>query len=158
VAKQLSKWESYEEVAVFLLDQIAEVLGLERVEGKQALIGNRSSTRWVVDGKGVKLAGEGFIIIECRRYTKSKQKQEDVGALAYRMDDTGAAGGIVVSPLGLQEGAAKVAAAENIQTVYMDENSTSTDYILKFLNKAFVGMSDTVNLTDEATVEKIDGN
>lgn len=80
----------------------------------------------------MKLSGEGFIIIECRMYTTSKLKQEDVGALAYRIIDTGAAGGIVVSPLGLQEGAAKVAAAENIQTVYMDEDSTTTDYFLRF--------------------------
>ena len=28
-------WETYEEVAVYLLDQIASELGLERVEGKQ---------------------------------------------------------------------------------------------------------------------------
>jgi hypothetical protein len=109
-----------------------------------------------VDGKGVALGGDGLIIIECRRYTKSKQKQEDVGALAYRIIDTGASGGIVVSPLGLQEGAATVAAAENIQTVYMDENSTSTDYFLRFLNDTFVGMSDTINVTDELTVEIID--
>ena len=36
------KWESYEQVAVYLLNQVAHALGLERVEGKQSLVGARS--------------------------------------------------------------------------------------------------------------------
>jgi hypothetical protein len=150
-------WESYEQVAVYLLDQIADVLGLKRVEGKQSLGGNRSGTQWEIDGKGVKLRDGGFVIIECRRYTKSKQKQEQVAGLAYRILDTAAEGGIVVSPFGLQEGAAKVAAAENIQTVFTNENCTRTEYILRFLNNIFVGLSDTVSVTDELKVEIING-
>ena len=135
------KWKTYEEVAAYLLDQIAEVLGLEKVEGKQKIIGKRSGTTWEIDGKGVKGEGEGFVIIECRRYSKSKQKQEQVAALAYRIMDTGAQSGIIVSPLGIQEGGAKIANSENIQTVTLDENSTTTDYVLKFLNRIFVGVS-----------------
>jgi hypothetical protein len=135
------KWKTYEEVAAYLLDQIAEVLGLEKVEGKQKIIGKRSGTTWEIDGKGVKGEGEGFVIIECRRYSKSKQKQEQVAALAYRIMDTGAQSGIIVSPLGIQEGGAKIANSENIQTVTLDENSTTTDYVLKFLNRIFAGVS-----------------
>lgn len=88
-----------------------------------------------------------------RKYTKSKQKQEQVAGLAYRIIDTGAEGGIIVSPLGLQEGAAKVAVAEGIQTVYMDANSTPTGYFLRFLNSIFLGISDTAEATDELKVE-----
>jgi hypothetical protein len=154
----MTNWHSYEDVAVYLLNQIADVLGFERVEGKQSLEGSRSGTHWELDGKGVKLGEEGFVIIECRRYTASKQKQEQVAGLAYRIIDTGAEGGIIVSPLGLQEGAAKVAAAENIQTVYMDENSTQTDYMVRFLNKTFLGLSDTGYVTDDAKVEVIRDN
>jgi hypothetical protein len=135
------KWETYEEVAAYLLDQIAEVLGLEKVEGKQNIVGERSGTTWEIDGKGVRSKEGGFVIIECRRYTKSKQKQEQVAALAYRIMDTGAQGGIIVSPLGIQEGAAKIANSENIQTVTLDENSTTTDYVLRFLNTIFAGVS-----------------
>ncbi len=116
------KWKTYEEVAAYLLDQIAEVLGMEKVEGKQKIIGKRSGTRWEIDGKGVKGKGEGFVIVECRR-------------------DTGAQSGIIVSPLGIQEGGAKIANSENIQTVTLDENSTTTDYVLKFLNRIFAGVS-----------------
>jgi hypothetical protein len=157
MATDTTHWESYEQVAVYLLNQIADILGLERVEGKQSLVGNRSGITWEVDGKGVKVGDEGFVIIECRRYTKSKQKQEQIGALAYRILDTGARGGIIVSPLGLQEGAAKVAAAENIKTVHMDQNSTRTDYLFRFLDNVFLGLSDTVHVTDELKIEVIRG-
>ena len=150
-------WESYEEVAVYLLDQVASKLDLDRVEDKQKVIGQRSGVEWEIDGKGVKVGDEGFVIIECRRYTKSKQKQEQVAALAYRIMDTGAAGGIIVSPLGLQEGATRVAEAENVRTVHMDENSTRTDYMYRFLNQVFVGVSETVHVTEEASVQVIKG-
>jgi hypothetical protein len=149
------KWKTYEEVAAYLLDQIAEVLGLEKVEGKQKIIGKRSGTTWEIDGKGVKGEGEGFVIIECRRYSKSKQKQEQVAALAYRIMDTGAQSGIIVSPLGIQEGGAKIANSENIQTVTLDENSTTTDYVLKFLNRIFAGVSIKGESTVSATATVI---
>ncbi len=50
----------------------------------------------------------------------------------------------MVSPLGLQEGAEKIANAENIHSVILDENSTFSDYVLfaNFLKKAFVSSSD----------------
>jgi Restriction endonuclease len=152
-----TKWRTYEEIAVFLLNQIATILDLQYVEGQQEVRGRRSGTTWKIDGRGVKTEGEGFVIIECRRYTKSKQKQEQMAALAYRIQDTGAEGGIIVSPLGIQEGAAKVANAENIQTVHMEENSTRTDYILSFLNRAFIGVSETMHVTEKLTIEKIEG-
>ena len=150
-------WRSYEDVAVYLLDQIASKLDLDRVEDKQKVIGKRTGTEWEIDGKGVKVDDEGFVIIECRRYTTSKQKQEQVAGLAYRIIDTEADGAIIVSPLGLQEGAAKVAEAENIRTVHMDQNSTRTDYMFRFLNEVFVGASDTVHVSESVTIEVIRG-
>lgn len=83
-------WNNYEEVAAYLLDRNAEKFGLERVEGKQSVYGERSRTNWEIDAKGIKVDGEGFVIIECRRYTTSKQSQERIGALAYKIIDTGA--------------------------------------------------------------------
>jgi hypothetical protein len=132
-------WESYEEVATFLLNQFAHEFGLQKFEGKQTIFGKRSGTKWEIDAKGVSENNEIFFIVECRRYTKSRQNQEKLGGLAYRITDTGAKGGILVSPLGLQEGAAKVAQAENIHTVILDENSTRLDFMIKFLDKVRYG-------------------
>lgn len=39
-----------------------------------------------------------------------------------------------VSPLGLQEGAKNVAAAENIPEFFMGPESTSAEYVVKFLH------------------------
>jgi hypothetical protein len=151
-----TKWESYEEVAAYLLDQMASKFGLQRIEGKQPIKGLRSGTEWVIDAKGIKEGdNEAFVIIECRRYTSSKQTQEKVGALAYRILDTGAVGGIFVSPLGLQEGGEKIAKAENISSILLDENSTKKQYILKFLNDWFIGFAVNIHLSAKMTIEVI---
>lgn len=148
-------WQSYEQVAQFLLDKFSKKFGLTRVEGKQKIIGTRSGTTYTIDAKGVRKEGnKAFVIVECRRYTTSRQNQERVGALAYRIIDTGAKGGIIVSPLGLQEGGEKIAQAENIIDVRLGENSTTTDYILSFLNKIFVGVTDKVQISEQVIVKK----
>ena len=156
----MAKWESYEQVAAYLIDQFASEFGLERVEVKQEVTGKRSGTTWEIDAKGFRQDDAGFVIVECRRYTTSKQNQEKVGGLAYKIIDTGAEGGIIVSPLGLQEGAKLVAAARNIVSVQLNENSTRHDYVLRFLNKVMVGLSDTITFTDSfsAEVNDKDGN
>ncbi len=145
-------WDTYEEVAAYLLDKNAKEFGLKRVEGKQSIAGRRSGTNWVVDAKGVKDDGIGFVIIECRRYTTSKQNQEKMGALAYRIIDTEASGGIIVSPMGLQSGAAKVASSEGILEVMLDADSTPHEFALRFLNKLMIGMQDTISFGDTFSV------
>ena len=66
------RWESYEEVATYLLRQFAQEFGLDRVEGTQEVVGQRSDTTWEIDAKGVRQGYTGFVSIECRRYTTSK--------------------------------------------------------------------------------------
>jgi hypothetical protein len=139
MSNESTAWESYEEVAAYLLDQIANEFGLERIEGKQKVLGKRSGREWEIDAKGLGEGNELFFIVECRRYTTSRLNQEELGALAYRIIDSGARGGIIVSSLGLQEGAVKLAAAENIHEVILDQNSTRTEYLLKFLGKIRAG-------------------
>ena len=56
------------------------------------------------DGEWVKLRDGGFVIIECRRYTKSRQKQEQVAGLAYRILDALARGDVVRRDLTVPEG------------------------------------------------------
>ena len=148
-----ARWKSYEEVATYLLNEFAREFGLERVEGKQGVVGLRSGTTWEIDAKGVLQDGRGFFIIEFRRYTTSRQKQKDAGALAYQIIDTGAEGAIIVTPLGLQEGAKHVAAAEKIVSVQLNEDSTQHEYVLRFLNKVMIGLQDTLCLTESVAIE-----
>ena len=136
--KNSQTWENYEQVAIYVLNQIATEFGVAFFEGKQKVAGHRSGTRYEIDAKGVRRDGETFLIVECRRYTTSKQNQEKIGALAYRILDTGAKGGIVVSPLGLQEGAERIASAENIHSVILEPDSTIESFMVKFLNTLLI--------------------
>jgi len=67
--------------------------------------------------------------------------QEQMGGLAYRIIDSGAKGGFLVSPLGLQEGAKMIADAENINEVLLGPDSTTIDHVITFLNKTLVSKS-----------------
>ncbi len=139
-------WKTYEEVARYLLWQFGEHFGLEDVEGKQKVKGIRSGTDWEIDAKGRKIGtNEMFVIVECRRHTVSGQKQEHLAGLAYRIVDSGATGGIIVSPLPLQEGAKKVAQAEGIVEVTLNKDCSTTNYIMQFLNEVMVGVGLSLN-------------
>lgn len=149
----MPEWKSYEDVATYLLNEFAAHFGLDHVEGKQAVPGLRSGTEWAIDAKGWREGNDGFVIVECRRYTTSRQNQEKIGGLAYRIMDTGAKGAIIVSPLGLQEGAALVAKAEGITTVQLNANSTEHEYVLQFLNQIMVGLHDQITISDSVTFD-----
>lgn len=134
-------WEAYEEVATALLNQFASHFGLAWVEGKQKLAGLESGTTWEIDAKGVRDPGGAIVVIECRKHLNRKVTQEAIAALAYRIQDIGAEGGILVSPLGLQSGARSIAEAEEIVEVQLDSNSTAKDFAMRFLGKLMVGAS-----------------
>lgn len=150
-----TKWRTYEEVATFLLNEMAAEFGLEKVEGKQKELGLISNTEWEIDAKGFLEQEQKFVIVECRRYTKSRLNQESLAALAYRIDDTRASGGIIVTPLGLQEGAKKLANATNIISVILDADSSSNDYVMRFLDQIKVGMSGEIGFTSSLGIKKI---
>jgi len=151
--KSDKKWRDYEQVSTYLLNHLSKELGLEKVEGKQKLIG-KSGTEWEIDAKGICENSEGIVIIECRRYTTSKQNQEKIAGFAWRIIDTGANGGILVSQLGLQKGAKLVAQAANITSVIIDANSTPQNFAVEFLNQLFLGttLSISMNMNVTATL------
>lgn len=138
--KPLQDWRKYEIVAAQILDRVKAELDMSTIEGKQFVSG-ASGAVWELDAKGIKEGLDAFVIIECRRYTTSKLKQEAVAGLAWRIQDTGAYGGVVVSPLGLQEGAVKVAASANIVSATLNADATPEQFALAFLNHLFVGVT-----------------
>jgi hypothetical protein len=150
-----AKWKTYEEVAAHLLDKFAEHFGLSRVEGKQAVSGLRTGTQWVIDAKGIARGTEAFLIIECRRHTTSRQDQEQLAGLAFRIIDSGANGGILVSPLDFQSGAEKVAQSEGIVHVELHQDSTPTEFAMWFLNQTFVGVHEHCHFSDRCDAEVI---
>lgn len=151
------KWRTYEEVAVALLNRFKAELGLERVEGEQSVAGE--ATDWKIEGMAVRSEpGEAkTIIVECRR-TKKRQSQEQLGGFAYRIKDVGASGGILVTPVPIQSGAARIAKAENIVSAILDPESTTVEYMLKFLNKTFAGVADSAPAIDSVSAEVVSGD
>ena len=146
-------WENYEEVAAKLLDEFAAHFGLDRVEGKQKLPGVKSSTTWEVDAKGVRESDGAVFVVECRRYPDRKMNQGAIAALAYRIQDIGAEGGIVVSPLELQSGARRIAKAEEIIEVQLDPNSTPRDFAMRFFGKLMAAGSIEIMSTPSMSTE-----
>ncbi len=153
-------WKNYEEISQYFLNKYASQFGMSRFVGKQKVKGVSSGTEWEIDAKGIKDNSDIFIIVECRMHTKSKLKQEELGGFAYRISDTGSQGGITVSPLGLQEGAKKIANAENIITVILSEDSTPDDFKIQFLDKIFIGLYDRIKISDsgKAITHRADGS
>jgi Restriction endonuclease len=151
------KWESYEEVATYLLNQFAEKFELGRFEGKQITPGE-SGTDWEIDAKGYSADESHFVVVECKRYTKGRVSQAITGSLAWVIKDTGASNGILVSPFGLQEGAKKIASMAGIHEVILDKDSTNTNYVLSFLNQVCLGFSETadLNITETLSISVID--
>lgn len=154
-------WKKYEDLARQLLEQLGEHLGLhlERVEGKQKLVGT-SGTIWEIDGKGVRADDGGIIVIECKRYPDDRVDQETIGGLAWRIhEELGASGGIVVTPLGLQSGAELVAKRADIQVVELNADATPTEYVMRLLDKVCLGVAlkTTVTLSATAIVTKAGG-
>lgn len=131
-------WKRYEAVAADLLNRFAAQCGLDRVEGKQKIQGKNAT--WEIDAKGVRDSDGAVILVEFRQ-KKRKLDQEALAAIAYRIQDVGAKGGIVVTPLELQSGARKVATAEEIIEMQLDRNSTSIDFSMRFLGRLMAGAS-----------------
>ena len=144
-------WKSYEEVARYLLNQFAKHFNIGRVEGEQKIQG-KSGVCWRIDAKGILDNGESFVVIECRCHTTRRIPQGYVGQVAYSIKDTGAQGGIIVSPLGFQAGAKKIAEYSNIEQVTLDPESTTTEYIMKYLNRIAIGVHDKVDVTDRLDI------
>lgn len=150
-------WQSYEEVAAHLLSKFAEHFGLGNFEGKQVLPG-ASGTSWEIDAKGVNTTDGTFVVVECKRYMKGKVAQETVAGLSYRIQDLGAEGGIIVTPVGLQEGASKVAAHEGIVLVQLHPDSTTTKYVMRFLNQICLGLEERIRITESLTITVTDND
>jgi len=57
--------------------------------------------------------------------------------------------------MGLQEGAAKIAASQNIVTAHLNRDANEYEYVLRFLKNVMIGVRDHLRLKDSATVVKV---
>jgi hypothetical protein len=132
------QWVTYEEVVAQLLDTFAAYFGVERNE---VSLNNLPGTTYEVDGKGFSRGNLGYFFIECRRYINTSQSRADVCAFAFQVEDTGAIGGIIVSPLVLKEGLTIVSEAKNVKRV-QHNGLLDKHPLLSFLNSVMYGHSE----------------
>jgi len=132
--------ERYEQVTRAILEQCREQLGFKEVRPKSKIPG-KTGTRWEIDATCYRVESEGMILVECRRHTTRKIDQEQVAGLVFRIRDTGAEGGLVVTPLGFQEGAELVAKACKVTMATLNPNATEREYVLRIAEQLFIGVS-----------------
>jgi hypothetical protein len=140
-------WKIYEDAARKVLTDLRKELGIQTVEGKQTLFG---VTNWEIDAKAWCEDSDKFLVIEVRRHTTSGLKQEEVAAIAYRIQDVGASGGVIVSPKPIQKGARPIAVNANISHVRLSPDSTTESYLAEFMGRRFLGatITESVQVTD----------
>lgn len=148
-------WHSYEEVTRQILDHLKEYLDLDRVEGKQQVQGTVAS--WEIEVVARSAPDHGLLLVECRRKNRRLPKEE-LGGFAYRIRDTGAKGGLIVTPIGLQQGARRIAAAENIIEVHLNPEATTDEYVMDVAGKLFRGLvaRDSCTMVEAAHVLKVE--
>lgn len=128
---QRGSWRNYEAIIRNLIDKLRNVksqLNLTRVEPK-IKIGGASGTTWEIDGIGYD-ANNKPVPIECKLRSKRKVSQSILASFAYIIKDIGATRGIIVTPVGLQKGAKKIAEHENIEVITLNQNATSNEFDL----------------------------
>jgi len=159
--KSKKAWADYEDVARYVLQRIGERFRLADVQGKQLVVGRQTGTAWEIDAKGVRDGDGSIVLVECRRYGR-RINQEAVAAVAFRIIDTGAAGGIIVSPSPLQKGATKVAKATGIKHVKLRPESTREFWIAEIEKVVHIGKTEiakvTVSDAFEITLKDAAGN
>lgn len=137
--KKQRNWRKYEDYTRQILnddrvqDYLEKYFELSNlvIKPKKKLLGRKSGTKWEVDGYGYDINNQ-IILIECKHYENDKVVQNTVAAFAYIIRDIEAQTGIIVTTLGLQSGAIKVAKAENIGLVKLHYNSTNENFIISF--------------------------
>jgi len=103
------------------------------VEEKQKVKG-LSETEWEVDVLAYNVDGGKLVLVECKHRSKAALPQDSLAGFAYKIKDTNADHGIIVTTIGLQEGADKIA------------------------NQIFVKKTDNVRLVESFKAELYDSN
>lgn len=145
-------YKTYEDAARALLSDVRSFLGLGEVTGEQKLAG-RSGTVWTVEGSAYDVSNERLVLVECKQRKTSALNQETIGGFAYRVNDTGADRGIIITTVGLQKGAKLVADAERITVIKLDYNATSENYIAEIADQLFLKVTDRIRVGEEVNVE-----
>ena len=58
-----------------------------------------------------------------------------------------------MTPIGVQQGGEKIAKYEGIDVIHLNKDATTTDFVLEFLERVFIGASAELRATGTLTAE-----
>jgi hypothetical protein len=131
--------DRFEQTVRNILEQCRDALGYSRVDPKGKLPG-RSGTEWEIDSTAYLATSGDMVLVECRWRSKKRIDQEQIGGLVFRVQDTGAVAGLMVTSIGLQKGAELVAQANQIGIAKINPDATDRDYVLDIAGRLFHGI------------------
>jgi len=155
MTKNVKSWQSYEDAFRRIVAENKKVFGIESVEKTTGRLKGVSGHVWNIEVIGYASGERKIVIFEVRKKSRNIEPEE-TGALAYRIEDTGAEKGFFVTPLGrtLSKGAKKIATFKRIGHVQLSVDSTPENYLMKYLRKFFVGLSSNMGtVRDELSYE-----
>lgn len=138
------EWETYEDVARQLIDDIKIYLGLSLVNEDKREFKKNDGGKCEIDISAYDLSDGKLVLVECRK-KKKRLSNEEIDGFAYRIQQTNAKRGIIVTPLGLQQGARIAADGAKISLIRLDENSNKENYIARITQQIFLKVTDQMN-------------
>lgn len=135
------EWERYEDVARQVIDDIKSHLGLSLVNEDKIEFKKKDGGKCEIDISAYDMSDGKLVLVESRKKNKSLN-QEEVHGFAYRIQQTGAKRGIIVTTIGLQQGAQIAADGAKITLIRLNEGSTKEEYVAKITQQIFLKITD----------------
>jgi predicted helicase len=148
------EWERYEDVARQLIDDIKSYLGLSLVNEDKRKFKKKDGGECEIDVSAYNISDEKLVLVECRK-KKEPLSQEEVHGFAYRIQQMNTSRGIIVTTIGLQQGARLAADGAKITLIRLGVHSTKEKYIAEIIQQIFVKVTDQLNGISFASSSKI---
>jgi len=157
MAKADKAWERFEDAFRAIIDQHKDFFGLESIEPGKSKAPTASGYVYDVEVMAYRKGDRRFVLFECHRKRRNLEPG-DAGEFAYWIERTGAGSGYFVTKLGkrLSKGAQLLADYERIGHNQLSENATPLDYVMKFMNDTFVGVSSGIIFSHSFDYEVLD--
>jgi len=157
----VENWRNYEDAArkiIGKLNSMKDELRIEKITDKQKIKG-KSGEEWEMEIMASDSESGKPILLECKCWAKPIPRDVIV-SLAYKIKDVGGDRAFIITPIGLQSGAKKLAGVEQIETILLTKDSTSSNFDLVLANrgKHHHGSEHIVKITDKVKIVKIKSN
>jgi hypothetical protein len=132
----VENWRNYEDAArkiIGKLNSMKDELRIEKITDKQKIKG-KSGEEWEMEIMASDSESGKPILLECKCWAKPIPRDVIV-SLAYKIKDVGGERGFIITTIGLQKGAKKIAELENIEIIKLNYDATADRFDLVLPNR-----------------------